>query len=235
MEPDTISDMIGEDQDYLVARLLKKDIKQLVLWKENKLGENANHSLESIVLVVRGDLLKRYPNALIYAINGKPKDGNNGEIVPGLSEYLDPGVSPALRIFPIFKAALPPDLTFFGFPFPDASGKYFVLEEQVSEPRFGLDIEGEEIVPEKWDDLAWSHLGLKDSYGSYIDDSEILELELDDIDGNEIPDLEHTEDANDLEWNENSSSAMKANITMQKPVRIAIHADEMLPENITSC
>lgn len=239
-------------QDRLAEKL--RDITPLVKWQDNRLGINSTRPQEDLVLVVRGDLLKRYPNALIYAIDAVHCDGYDGEPVPGLREYLkdikdsDGNVieddeeieariqeilSGIQRVFPVFQAKLPPDLTFFGFPFSEedargvgaALGKYFVIEEQVLEPRFGLDLPTDEPL-ERWDDLSWAHFGLEDADGSYLDSGTIVG--------------QPSEDDSNKEWNDDdtpenpaSSSAMRAWITLQKPVRIAVHAKQMLPDVAT--
>jgi hypothetical protein len=234
-----------------------RDITLLTSWNKNALGNNATRPGEDLVLVVRGDLLKRYPNCLIYAIDAVPCDGADGEPVPGLPEYLkDSNGDPIAdstqilngikRVFPVFKATLPPDMTFFGFPFSDEDargngdglGKYFVIEERISEPRFGLDVpvaspsplcapcdepipEGHQAWPEG---LTWSHFGFGIGennlhFGRYLDDPP-------------EPDLSHfNNDELKNKWN-NASSAQRALFTCQKPVRIAVHAAEMLPNVI---
>jgi hypothetical protein len=248
-----ISNLSEDEINDLVAQLVKeeqlaemlKDITPLVKWQNNRLGYNKNRPGEDLVLVVRGDLLKRYPNALIYAIDAVPCDGADGEPVPGLPEYLkdsngDPITDPVQiqtilkgihRIFPVFQATLPPDLTFFGFPFSEEDargfggglGKYFVIEEQVLEPRFGLDVPTDEEL-KKWDDLSWKHFGLQGTFGSYLDEGTI--------------EGQPREDNSGKEWNDDdtpekpaSSSATRAWITFQKPVRIAMHAKQMLPSS----
>ena len=239
-----VSEIAEDELNELAAELIKqdrlaeklRDITPLVSWRSNRLGDNKTRPDENIVLVIRGDLLKRYPNALIYAIDAVPCDGGTGEPVPGLPEYLKGSngnpivneddiqtiLSGIRRVFPVFRATLPPDLTFFGFPFSEedargiggALGKYFIIEEQVTEPRFGLDAPTAEAL-ETWDDLSWSHFGLQEDYGSYLDSGT-------------HPD-QPTQGNGGRIWNDESSSATRAWITLQKPVRIAIHATQMLP------
>jgi hypothetical protein len=128
---------------------------------------------------------------------------------------------------------LPPDVTFLGFDLDKKTawgcegelGWYFVLEERVSEARFGLDapLKNESKAPEDdsilLDDLSWSHFGLENdsdsNYDTYLDDAPVTSLEI-----------------NGDSWNGDSSSAIRARTTLQKPVRIAIHARQMLPEGV---
>lgn len=206
-----------------------KDIKALRNWGESKLGENATCSIENnnIVLLIRGDLLKRYPNTVIYAVNAinvVNEDSASGRkiIRPDLEEFLSGGRSfESEPIRPIFTGTLSPDLTFFGFPFDedkargndDGFGVYFIIEERVSETRFGLDLPNEDPL-QSWDDLCWEDvkLGSDIDIGKYIDGE--FEIQL---------------NGSDKSWGKNSSSAERAWITMQKPVRIALHARQMLP------
>ena len=89
--------------------------------------------------------------------------------------------SPALR-FPLYKARVAPDIYFIGFDFTldeargdprldetaaaramvgDNLGWFFVLQEAVGEPRFGLDTDAPiEPSAEKWDNLAWADIDL---------------------------------------------------------------------------
>lgn len=237
-----VSERIGSDE---VPEELK-DVRLLHRWNRNQLGNNTAEGAavtDSAVLVVRGDLLKRYPRAVIYAIDAVPSDGNGGDEVPGLKEYLKcyqkdgdgniirdneekPLIDEALveqtligirRIFPIFRVTLPTDMTFFGFPFDpvDARTKFFIIEERVGEVRFGLDT-STDVPLNHWNDLAWWHFGLHESYGAYLDAGTL----------NNQPGT-----TEDKEWTNNSSSATRAWITMQKPVRVAIHGSQMIPDD----
>jgi hypothetical protein len=235
-EAEVVTGIPKDDQNELVEMLVKqekfedwlKDIKPLVTWGDKPLGSNQNRPGENLVLVIRGDLLRRYPNALIYAVDAVP--GPQGEPVPALAEYVTPS---GPRIFPTFRATLPPDLTFFGFPFDETAacgngddlGKYFILEQRVTEPRFGLDVpttaqsqtdDDGSLAP--WDDLSWSHfdLGQDDDVGKYLDEAPAS-----------APVFSFTHDGKS--WKESTSSATRASITLQKPVRSALHARQLIP------
>src|SRR5205085_5715922 len=104
-----------------------------------------------LVLLVRGEVLRRYPGTLIYAQRAQ---GPVGERI--LAEE---------QRRPVFGGRLDPDVAFFGFDLAlddvrgDATnpGWFFVFEEQASEPRFGLDVSAEQ-APTSWNELAWTHL-----------------------------------------------------------------------------
>ncbi len=212
------------------------DIKPMTQWRDGSLGSNTDRPSERLVLVIRGDLLKRYPGAVIYAIDAVPKECSAGPAVPALKEYLNcnpESISALLATkrpeFPVFRADLPPDLTLLGFAFDqetargngaDQLGKYLVIEERVSEPRFGLDTPGAE-PPEISgpNDLNWSHFGFgqteQPNDPTYLDKSSAIAPQLS---GSNLM----------AEW-ASDSSAKRARLTLQQPVRIAIHASQMLP------
>ena len=207
-----------------------KDIRPLHAWTSLALGEHDNRASagkgEQLVLLVRGDLLRKYPNTLIYAVQAI---GTKEQRDPGLPEFVKVGAPPApAAIPPVFSGALPPDLTFFGFPFTAAEarggtakyplGIYFVLEQRVSEARFGMDLAngsgptlgGNAADPEDdWDNLSWAHFPTI-TEGKYVDGAT----------------AQGASAGLKPQW---TDSAAIASITLQKPVRIAVHADQMLP------
>jgi hypothetical protein len=177
------------------------------------------------VLLIRGDLLRRYPNAIIYA--GRATKGSDGKRILGSEER-----------HPIFGGTLKPDVTFLGFELTESQargstakggdpGWFFVLQEQPAEPRFGLHLAPTfGGAPASWNDLSWSHLAA-DAAGlkaiTYIDLAAAL------------PNTAALEtDPNGPVWHvaggpRGSRSSDIAYATLQVPVRIAIHASEMLP------
>jgi hypothetical protein len=189
-------------------------------------GLRGGSRAENLVLLVRGDLLKKYPNTLIYAVQAEWMEIRDGEKVVRARR---PNFDHETR-FPIFRGTLPPDITFLGFDLEedqargspqegdDDPGWFFVFEERISEARFGLDtLTKGEKPPElsSWDKLCWGHLEdkLSASKSKFIDG---LELSLDREPEDEEP-----------QWGAHAGA--QASITFQKPVRIAIHADDMLP------
>jgi len=142
-----VSDFVNTEPELtpeLLAEKLK-DIKPIHTWrKETNLGDNNNRKFaknkEYLVLTLRSDLLKKYPTAVIYATEAIwPEDGSSRTL--GIEEK-----------YPVFKAKIDPDLTFFGFeltaeevkgldnPEDEKPGWFFVIKERPGEPRFGLDI-----------------------------------------------------------------------------------------------
>ena len=87
-------------------------------------------------MLMRSALLRRYPNAVIYATPARVTNGVRA-----------PSADPADEVQPAFRGTLQPDMSFFGFDFSaDAAtgadgdaGYYIVIQEHPTEPRFGLD------------------------------------------------------------------------------------------------
>lgn len=125
------------------------DIPPIATWsRTNALGANADAHGAQVVLLIRGQLLRRYPNTIISAT--KTKDGH---------------VDDSTELLPVFRGTIDPDMTFFGFPLSAAEAKadpwYFVLSQHPSEPRFGF----EPVPPasgaiQTWNDLAWSQVSV---------------------------------------------------------------------------
>ncbi len=211
------------------------DITKLHTWgRDTPLGTHASRPLPSgaesdesrLVLVVRGDLLKKYPTAVIYAQQATWGVDEQGRQVRVLDES-----EPAQTIkTPIFKAEIDPDVRFLGFdltssvvkgnPDPSASdpGWFFVIQERPGEPRFGLDDLSDDspAKPANWNELAWEHLEQFDSLGCV------------DVSVN-VPDETGIVDAPDSQFRWGRNAADMAYIFYQVPVMVAFHAADMLP------
>jgi hypothetical protein len=117
----------------------RADIDPLRLWGDRALGDAAGApAREQFVMLMRSALLRRYPNAIIYATPALMSSGTRS-----------PDLDPAHELPPAFRGDLPPDVSFFGFDVtaPAASGSdgtpgyYIVIQEHPTEPRFGLDVD----------------------------------------------------------------------------------------------
>ncbi|HET6625082.1 MAG TPA: hypothetical protein VFG63_01720 [Nocardioidaceae bacterium] len=113
----------------------------------------------NLVLLLRGDLLRRYPRTMAIAVRSVPVSGSQRPS----DELVD------LRL-PIFAGQFDPDVGFFGFPLVSADlstgdGWFFGLMEPVTEPRFGFDeTPGRETTdPSTWNDVAWPDLAVPGS------------------------------------------------------------------------
>jgi hypothetical protein len=227
-----------------------RDVIPLHRWgRQSPLGTHQNRDLPSggepgekkVVLVVRGDLLKRYQTAVIFAQAAEwVPDPNN---IPRLKRELDDG-DPVLTVrLPIFKAEIEPDLHFLGFDLmlseargrpdlpsqieidagnPGPAGWFFVIQERPGEPRFGLDIAdkspGSPGSLARWNDLTWNHLGDPAAI-PYID------LRPETMPSKTTP---ASRDEPGIRWGSNAADL--AYILFQPPAMVAIHALNMLNE-----
>lgn len=197
------------------------DIPELHGWQdEERLGESLSGAVArpQLVLLIRGELLRRFPTAMIFAERAQLAAGGN-ELEP----------EGEIR-WPVFQGWLEPDVRFLGFDLTaaearggnddDSPGWYFVIQEQPTEPRFGLDVASafaDELAPlSSWDELTWGHLAKAGDFE---------QLKFVSVHG-ELPRTELA-DSSVASWGVNS--AHMAYITLQKPVRIAVHARVMLP------
>ncbi len=143
-------------EQWLLTREEDKDIDKLAHWKENdRLGDhpvagkwnNQEEDQNQIVLLIRGELLQKFPNTLIYLVL-KKTDGK-----PDLAQD-------APRTFPVFEGALPPDIVFIGLPIKkaEAAGYFVIFEERMTEIKFGLDETLEGTTPgTEENDFSWEH------------------------------------------------------------------------------
>ena len=120
------------------AQAPRADIDPISGWNDRKLGDPSGAPVrEQFVMLMRSALLRRYPNAIIYAA---PAIASAGTRTPDLD--------PAHERFPAFRGEMRPDVAFFGFDITPAAaqgtdgsaGHYVVIQEHPTEPRFGLDV-----------------------------------------------------------------------------------------------
>ncbi len=220
-------DTTPEDADSL------KDIKPIDRWsRSDRLGvhnaRDPNADTEQLVFVIRGDLLKKYPNTVIYAQKAiKNKQDGKKEI---RTEFDADEDKKEIR-FPLYQAEIAPDIKLLGFDltvneatgkvktsgFNDKFGWYFVIAEVPGEPRFGMDLTAAINTPgdPDWNDLSWKHF------------SDGLQFIRSDI----KPTLGIPPGIKE-KWG--ASSSDMAAILLQRPVMVAIHATEMLNRKISS-
>ncbi len=194
------------------------DITRITAWAaDSRLGSHSarGSAVGQMVLLIRGDLLRRYPRAMVYALESVwSADGTRREL--GSTER-----------YPIFQATQSPDITMLGFPLTEDQvrgadnkagghpGWFFVLQEQPTEPRFGLDVATTfGGTPAHWRDLTWGHLA--------PDEAALKQIVYVPIDG-----LLRNTVVDQIPWGKNS--AHMATITRQPPFRVAVHARTWLP------
>jgi hypothetical protein len=121
-----------------------EDIEPIAGWSyTSNLDDQLGGAPHQLVLLIRSDLLRRYPNTAIYAV--KAKAGKEGA-----HELEDETVAGNVAE-PLFHALLPPDIRVFIFEEPTPTeaigadggpGWFFVLQEQASETRFACQPHG---------------------------------------------------------------------------------------------
>lgn len=205
-----------------------KDITPVHGWEDSSvLGAHCPRTTagSELVLVVRGEALRRYPGTLVYA--------QRATIASGVVSL----AANDQQRRPVFSARVEPDVALFGFALTEAEvrgdvgggvpGWFFVFEEQPGDPRFGLDT-GATEAPADWDDLAWEHLvTAPESVDS------IAYVDLDPIE----PAIAALETPMGPVWRATPAvtggrvarGADHAVITLQRPVRVALHGADLLP------
>jgi hypothetical protein len=154
----------GDPADPAALKELLRDIPPINTWPlPNELGANENRAsiaVGNLVLIVRGELLHRYPNTIIFA-GPAVRDPVTGDI--NLDE------SPAAVAnykHPIFGGTLGSDITFFGFNLtadealgrnPAGLGYYFAFQQVPTEPRFGLEPSEVHSPVPYWSELSWTN------------------------------------------------------------------------------
>lgn len=199
----------------------RPDITPIHQWGERALGTTAvGAGGDKLVLLIRGELLRRYPGTVIYAVRAVRRDGRREPATMAAG-------GPPGEAYPIFRGSLFPDLTFLGFDLTRSEvvadeGWFFVLQQQPSEPRFGLDDApfgegetGEIPALNSWSDLSWAHLAPT---------PQALQ-ELAYVVAGEASLAPATSERGI--WGRNA--AHMAYITRQLPSRVAIHASELIP------
>jgi hypothetical protein len=187
---------------------------------------------KQLVLVVRGELLKRYPNTVVYAQKAVD-DGRGNRVI--LERDMTPQEFDTHLKFPLFRAEIDPDLRFFGFDLTidkargtvasndfkdDHLGWFFVIQEVPGEPRFGMDVrytpnqdtdnDPTNNPPDSWNNLAWNSFGMSEPPFVQVSPKPALK-------GPDITAHPWALNAAELAYN-----------LFQTPVMVAVHATEML-------
>jgi len=244
------------DNEALKERL--RDIPPLHRWlKSSKLGDHDHRELagekdEEVVLVIRGELLKKYPTAVIYAHRAEWQRKADGKIdntkerrLMALSAAEEERPPRDKVKTPLYEAKVEPDIYFFGFDLTvkqaqggtgenesDDPGWYFVIKERPGEPRFGLDLNKAPVL-NVWNDLSWEDVLPGAPAVAHVQINQSFQLIEPPAEGSDAEALgraqQHDEDKL-VDWNPNTNAADLAYILYQVPVLIAVHAAEMLPK-----
>jgi len=135
------------------------DIGAISSWDAaSELGSHIT-SNASMILLVRSELVRRYPSVLVAAV---PAAWN-------ANETRSPVTSPPTLVLPAFRGRIGADVMYAGFSQPSLTdaigartrtgpaGWFFMLSENPGDPRFGLDFNGGTAPPTRAT-LSWRHL-----------------------------------------------------------------------------
>ena len=234
---------LDEDSDIDLAKK-NLDIREIHTWLTNT--ELGTHSPRPgaqsglLILVIRGELLKKYPDTVIYARKAKFKDGSNHATDPRIfAEQEDVPEDEVIKKYPLFSAEIEPDIHFFGFDLDaveargnrDTSdpGWFFIIQERPGEIRFGVDVaDANSASPGTWNDLSQSNAAFN---GEYLDATNNAVATSGIRQPDDPPDTAGPNgnliNERPVEWGFNSTNM--AQILYQNPMLLGVHGDEMIP------
>ncbi|MEO7845955.1 MAG: hypothetical protein ABIR82_11500 [Nocardioides sp.] len=138
----------------------EQPLPELHAWTES-LGKNLPVDSPYLCVLVRSPLLRKYPNTVIQAAQGKIED------IPGGGKNFEPTDTFRTRLF---QGSIAPDLTFAVLDLTedevenDADEWFLMLGEPVTEPKFGLDASpSPSAAGDLWRNLSWDEIGGQDS------------------------------------------------------------------------
>ena len=246
---DVSSLLTDPNADQAALREKLRDIPPLHRWnRSSTLGTHDQRATSGtgaadLVLVVRGELLRRYPRAAVYAqaaeweqTNGEPDAAKPRRLVTIADDEEDNPPQAKLRT-PLYGAKVDPDIFFFGFDLtigearggdapPASPGWFFVLKQRPGEPRFGFQEKSEDQIV-IWDDVGWDRVVMSVDLLTPANPNIVIPnatppAEFDDKDA-------QRQDDRQVSWNDNVSAAELAYVLFQAPAMVAVHAAEMLP------
>ncbi|WP_127507595.1 hypothetical protein [Actinoplanes solisilvae] len=227
------------------AREALKDIPPLHLWPRlSGLGEHDNREAgraneEELVLVIRGELLKKYPNAIISAQPARWQPISDTDPSPDKAKErrLDES-KPVLT--PLYEARVRPDIFLFGFDLTaltargddtvdDQPGWFFRIEEVPGDARFGFDTSRTGVI-NVYNDLIWDDIVPGGTDGDHVTVAGIPPITLIEPAGDVEEKHEQWENDRHVPLNSSASAAELAYVALQVPVLMAVHAAELLPD-----
>jgi hypothetical protein len=251
---DVASFLAEPGADPAAQRERLRDVPELHTWSRNKgMGsfdhrEQQGDKEEEVVLTIRGELLKKYPTAVIYAHRAAWERTSTGAIdrsKPRRLADLPTGTPPRdLVKTPLYEAKVAPDIYFFGFDLTAETAKggqevageedpgwFFVIKERPGEPRFGLDLP--QAAPQgainTWNELSWTDV--VDDYTA-VRVLPVGQREVGLVDpGMGTPEKQQHDEDKAFRWRADTHAAELAYILYQVPVLMAVHAAEMLQKD----
>jgi len=161
-----------------------------------------------LVLVVRGELLQRFPDAMVLAMRADHREQS------GHPAFSDVARDPASQAPVLFHGHLPPDTTLVGFDLTvdqvRAEDWWFVVAEHPTAPRFGL-AEDRGVLALDRDSVSWQDLPLTGSGPRFLTGLQHVD----------VPDT-----PGPVTWGRDS--ATDAHLLLRNPVRAAWDARKLL-------
>jgi hypothetical protein len=193
------------------------DIQPIHTWTDPEpLGRRLLQGDALSVLLIRGDVLRRYPGLVVTAVRSARPD-ESGRLRPNPAQ-------PALA--PTFAIRVDEATTAYAFTIPtaelttpaspEAPGWFFVFAEHSFRIRFGFD-EPPAFRFETWNDAVWPSEGNNPAFVPVVRGHAIAGLPFG-------PPIGVPPDA--PRWDRDAADI--ARITLQRPFRVAIHADVLL-------
>ena len=197
------------------------DVTPIPLWQQ--LGSNTGRVQPptdgELVLLVKGELLSRFPNTIVSAVTAVI--GPDGRRTLGTATR-----------HPVFSGRLEPDIAFFGFDLTTTMargdgtqlGWFFVLAEHPTEPRFGLDADDGAYgaTATAWADVSWAQLATDaDALAAlqYVDVTAALPDAGAIVPGPSDPPVTWGANGSDQAW-----------IMLRRPFRVAMHGADLIVE-----
>jgi hypothetical protein len=240
------------------------DITKLHEWRRlSKLGDHDNRQKpgelpkQEVVLVIRGELLKKYPTAVVYAHKAEWTKNDSNQIdvneprsLANAAEGDKEKPDPKFVRTPLYSAKVDPDIYFFGFdlsvkdargetrpeaPTSENAGWFFVIKERPGEPRFGFDIPAADGTSNElvtWNDLDWSKVvNAEEGVIDVLNLAKPVSLPASHVFGDSTDEKgkeEQYKDDKQISWNSSTDAANIAYILYQVPMMVCVHAAEML-------
>jgi hypothetical protein len=185
------------------------DIPPITAWDiTTALGDNSNTPgpEDMIVFLVRGEVLHRYPQTIVYAAPG---------VGDGLSLTLNTDITQ--WVSPLFLMKIDSRTTAFAYQLSKqdvqgSPGYYFVFSEPVTGPRFNFDVNPTPSPLTEWNDLGWDEVSLPQDRGFAVAGRDLANT----------PPL----GPGDPHWN--NDSADTARIAFAQPYRVGYHAQQLI-------
>jgi hypothetical protein len=163
-----------------------------------------------LVLVLRGQLLLRYPDIVVYAVAGD-LDGPHDD-------------DPSAIVLPVFSGRTGQDVAYVGFPISRADAEtaqtWFILQQQAAAPRFGFDVSRDPATTAvSWAAVTWDDLTVPPGAHLSAISGPVtgLDLLIGGVGAGSV-----------TRHGFGPSSAEVAAATLQRPIRVAIHVSRLL-------